>query len=67
MLKQAAVGAAVVWVTHDDQQPGRVGGKVLQLPAGDEAEVSVPLILASRCQQCSAALPGSVGCPACRR
>lgn len=40
VLKQAAAGAAVVWVTHDDQQPGRVGGKVLQLPAGDEAEVS---------------------------
>lgn len=35
VLKQAAAGAAVVWVTHDDQQPGRVGGKVLQLPSGD--------------------------------
>lgn len=33
-LRQAAAGAALVWVTHDDQQPSRVGGKVLTLPAG---------------------------------
>lgn len=35
VLQQAAATAAVVWVTHDEQQPTRVGGKVLSLPAGD--------------------------------
>ena len=29
-------GAALVWVTHDDRQPSRVGGRVLNLPLGDE-------------------------------
>lgn len=31
-----ACGAALVWVTHDDAQPSRVGGRVLQLPLGTE-------------------------------
>jgi ABC-type iron transport system FetAB ATPase subunit len=35
VLQQAAATAAVVWVTHDEQQPTRVGGKVLSLPAGE--------------------------------
>jgi len=34
VLRQVAAHAAVVWVTHDDAQPERVGGKVLMLPAG---------------------------------
>ena len=28
-------GAALVWVTHDDRQPGRVGGRVLKLGGGE--------------------------------
>ena len=27
-------GSACVWVSHDPAQPGRVGGRVLDLPAG---------------------------------
>jgi hypothetical protein len=34
VLRQVAASAAVVWVTHDEQQPGRVGGKILTLPSG---------------------------------
>jgi hypothetical protein len=34
VLRQVASTAAVLWVTHDDQQPTRVGGKVLVLPSG---------------------------------
>lgn len=30
-------GAALVWVSHDPQQPGRVGGRVLNLPLGNES------------------------------
>ncbi|GBF93483.1 hypothetical protein Rsub_06616 [Raphidocelis subcapitata] len=30
----AACGAALVWVTHDGAQPGRVGGRQLELPGG---------------------------------
>lgn len=30
-------GAAVVWVSHDPGQPGRVGGRVLNLPLGSES------------------------------
>jgi len=30
-----ACGSACVWVSHDPAQPGRVGGRVLELPAGD--------------------------------
>jgi ABC-type sulfate/molybdate transport systems ATPase subunit len=29
-----ASGSACVWVSHDPAQPGRVGGRVLDLPAG---------------------------------
>lgn len=35
VLRQVAAHAAVVWVTHDDQQPARVGGKVFALPMGE--------------------------------
>jgi ABC-type phosphate transport system ATPase subunit len=34
VLRQVASSAAVLWVTHDDQQPARVGGKVMVLPSG---------------------------------
>lgn len=30
-------GAAVVWVSHDPNQPARVGGRVLNLPLGNES------------------------------
>ena len=33
-------GAAVVWVSHDPGQPGRVGGRVLDLPSGRESAVA---------------------------
>ena len=33
-------GAAVVWVSHDPGQPGRVGGRVLDLPSGRESAVT---------------------------
>jgi ABC-type iron transport system FetAB ATPase subunit len=29
-----ACGSGLVWVSHDPNQPGRVGGKVLELPSG---------------------------------
>lgn len=32
-------GAALVWVTHDPQQPSRVGGWVLELPGGHKTFV----------------------------
>ena len=35
-------GAGLVWVSHDSQQPGRVGGKVLNLPGGIESLASAP-------------------------
>lgn len=35
-------GSALIWVSHDPHQPGRVGGKVLDLPAGIEAAVLTP-------------------------
>lgn len=31
-------GAGVVWVSHDPQQPDRVGGRVLNLPSGTEGQ-----------------------------
>ena len=34
-------GAALVWVSHDPGQPGRVGGRVLNLPLGNESGVCV--------------------------
>ena len=37
VLKQS--GAALIWVTHDDSQPARVGGRILQLPLGTEMAV----------------------------
>ncbi|EFJ52029.1 hypothetical protein VOLCADRAFT_72992, partial [Volvox carteri f. nagariensis] len=30
----SSCGAALVWVTHDQQQPTRVGGRLLELPLG---------------------------------
>lgn len=49
MLKAEKVlkdcGAALIWVTHDDQQPARVGGRVLNLPLG--TEMAVDQLLAS--------------------
>lgn len=27
-------GCALVWISHDPEQPTRVGGKVLELPGG---------------------------------
>jgi ABC-type phosphate transport system ATPase subunit len=30
-------GAALIWVSHDPGQPGRVGGRVLSLPLGNES------------------------------
>lgn len=38
-------GAALIWVTHDDQQPARVGGRILNLPLG--TEMAVDQLLAS--------------------
>ena len=35
-------GAALIWVSHDPQQPSRVGGTVLDLPGGIESLVSTP-------------------------
>lgn len=35
-------GAALVWVSHDPQQPGRVGGRVLNLPLGNESAALTP-------------------------
>lgn len=32
-------GAALIWVTHDNQQPARVGGRILHLPLGTEMAV----------------------------
>jgi ABC-type iron transport system FetAB ATPase subunit len=37
-----ASGAALVWVSHDPAQPGRVGGRVLDLPAGIESAAATP-------------------------
>ncbi|KAK9843236.1 hypothetical protein WJX74_009070 [Apatococcus lobatus] len=34
-----ACGAALIWVTHNDTQPARVGGRVLVLPLGTEMVV----------------------------
>ncbi len=35
-----ACGSACVWVSHDPAQPGRVGGRVLELPAGDTLKLA---------------------------
>lgn len=32
----AGCGAAAVWVTHDAEQPARVGGRLLELPTGED-------------------------------
>ncbi|KAK9785516.1 hypothetical protein WJX73_009532 [Symbiochloris irregularis] len=34
-----ASGAGLVWVTHDDAQPVRVSGRLLQLPLGTEVPI----------------------------
>ncbi len=33
-------GAGLLWVTHDDDQPVRVGGSFLQLPEGSVGVIS---------------------------
>ena len=46
-------GCALVWISHDPEQPGRVGGKILELPGGTlsnlpelpSEEVPVPVSL----------------------
>jgi ABC-type phosphate transport system ATPase subunit len=35
----AGCGAALLWVTHDAAQPGRVGGRQLELPGGEVSPV----------------------------
>jgi ABC-type iron transport system FetAB ATPase subunit len=35
-------GSGLIWVSHDPQQPARVGGRVLDLPGGIESLVSTP-------------------------
>lgn len=35
-------GAALVWVSHDPGQPGRVGGRILTLPLGNESAALTP-------------------------
>ena len=37
VLKES--GAGLIWVTHDDSQPARVGGRILQVPLGTEMAV----------------------------
>lgn len=46
VLKES--GAGLVWVTHDDTQPARVGGRVLSLPLGTEVRCPVAILL-QRC------------------
>ena len=36
VLKES--GAGLIWVTHDDTQPLRVGGRVLSLPLGTDVQ-----------------------------
>lgn len=38
-------GGGLIWITHEDAQPLRVGGRVLQLPLGTE----VPVLLQISC------------------
>lgn len=38
----AESGAALVWVSHDPGQPGRVGGRIMELPSGRESAVPRP-------------------------
>lgn len=33
-------GTALVWVTHDNEQPERVGGRVLELPTGRQYDIN---------------------------
>ena len=40
VLKES--GAGLIWVTHDDSQPARVGGRVLSLPLGTEVNRLLP-------------------------
>ncbi|MEW5297272.1 MAG: hypothetical protein WDW36_000492 [Sanguina aurantia] len=35
-------GAAIIWVTHDSEQPLRVGGRVLELPLGSQSVIAPP-------------------------
>lgn len=37
-----ACGSAVVWVSHDPEQPSRVGGRILTLPLGTESAARTP-------------------------
>ncbi|KXZ54490.1 hypothetical protein GPECTOR_4g555 [Gonium pectorale] len=38
----AGCGSALIWVTHDPQQPSRLGGRVLELPLGNVLELPPP-------------------------
>ncbi|GIL65537.1 hypothetical protein Vafri_19294 [Volvox africanus] len=38
----SSCGAALVWVTHDPQQPSRVGGRLLELPLGTIVHLPPP-------------------------
>ena len=40
LVAAAAAGTAIVWVTHDNSQPGRVGGQQLELPSGAISSVA---------------------------
>lgn len=35
---------AVIWVTHDPEQPKRVGGRILELPFGTHSTVEAALL-----------------------
>jgi putative ABC transport system ATP-binding protein len=37
-------GAGVIWITHDAEQPARVGGRAFELPRG--VEVGIPRLAA---------------------
>lgn len=37
-------GSAVIWVTHDTDQPKRVGGRILELPFGTHSTVEASLL-----------------------
>ncbi len=40
-------GAGLIWVTHDPEQPLRVGGRALELPRGLEIHIPRPAELAA--------------------
>jgi ABC-type iron transport system FetAB ATPase subunit len=54
-------GAALVWVTHDAAQPGRVGGRQLELPGGAVSDIAGGLHAAARAAGAAAAAGGGRG------